>query len=169
MDSLKKIHLPWIIVSLLVLVLIVMVFKQRRSGYTPPTGNVITMMDLQEFSAFSPEQKANYVNKLAAYQPRLSKALSTNSFTNYQMILNEVMTNVMVPQPQKEAKCPRGQFSATGSQPGCMPCPVNTYCPTEGTITPKKCPQGTISNVGSINIGECISSNVSVQSSMYVR
>jgi len=94
--------IPWVIVSLIVLVVIVMVFQQRRSGYTPPTGTVITMMDLQEFSAFSPEQKANYVNKLMAHQPMLSKAASTNSITEYKMHLDQVMTESMPPPPMPQ-------------------------------------------------------------------
>ena len=105
MDALKKLPLPWIAIALLVLVLIFMV---RRSGYTPPTGAVITMMDLQEFSAFSPEQKAKYVNNLESYQPRLSNAASTNSIATYQMLLNEVMTNAIpiMPMPQMPTQPP---------------------------------------------------------------
>jgi hypothetical protein len=153
MDVLKKIPPAWAAVAVLIIIVLVLLFRQRRSGYTPPTGNVITMMDLQEFSAFSPEQKANYVNKLTAYQPRLSDALRTNSITNYQTILNEVMTNAMVqptppvPPPVPPApKCRIGYFSTTGSEPGCMPCPVNTYCPNEGMTAPMNCPSGTTSN-----------------------
>jgi len=159
MDALKKLPLPWIAIALLVLFVIVMMFQQRRSGYTPTTGAVITMMDLQEFSAFSPEQKANYVNNLAAYQPRLS--LSTDSIVNYKMILDEVMANSMpvsvsVPMPSPSLKCPPGQFSPTGSQPGCMPCPENTYCPLPGTITPTNCPSGFTSPNGSIMATSCV-------------
>jgi len=164
MDALKKLPLPWIIVSVLVLVVIVMMFQQRRSGYTPTSGAVITMMDLEEFSAFSPEQKAHYVNNLAAYQPRLS--LSTDSITNYKMILDEVMTNSMpmstptpTPTPTPSSKCPPGQFSPTGSQPGCMPCPENTYCPLPGTITPTNCPYGFTSPNGSIMATSCVQSS----------
>ena len=153
MDALKKLPLPWIAIALLVLVVIVMMFRQRRSGYTPPTGNVITMMDLQEFSAFSPERKANYVIKLADYQPRLSNALSSNSMVNYKKLLDEVMMKSMVPQMPK---CPPGQYSPTGSQPGCIQCPENTYCPLPGTITPTQCPQGTTSLAGSVMAASCV-------------
>jgi hypothetical protein len=99
MDALKKLPLPWIAIALIVLVVIVMMFRQRRSGYTPPTGGIITMMDLEEFSAFSPEQKANYVNKLMVHKPMLLKAASTNSITEYKMHLDQVMTESMPPPP----------------------------------------------------------------------
>jgi len=99
MDALKKLPLPWIAIALIVLVVIVIMFRQRRSGYTPPTGGIITMMDLEEFSAFSPEQKANYVNKLMVHKPMLSNAASTNSITEYKMHLDQVMSESMPPPP----------------------------------------------------------------------
>ena len=99
MDALKKLPLPWIAIALLVLVVIVMMFQQRRSGYTPTTGAVITLMDLEEFSEFSPEQKANYVNKLMAHKPMLSAAASTNSIMEYKMHLDQAMNESMPPPP----------------------------------------------------------------------
>ena len=127
MDALKKLPLPWIIVSVLVLVVLVMMFQQRRSGYTPPTGAVITMMDLQEFSAFSPEQKANYVNILEAYQTKLSSALSTKSLTIYKMLLDQVMTESMAmslppPMPQMPPTQPMTQMPPPPPMP--QPPPV---------------------------------------------
>jgi len=119
MDALKKLPLPWIAIALLVLVVIVIMFRQRRSGYTPPTGGIITMMDLEEFSAFSPEQKANYVNKLMAHKPMLSAAASTNSIMEYKMHLDQAMNESMPPPPIATTPPPP-------SQPIPMPQPVTT-------------------------------------------
>jgi hypothetical protein len=158
MDFVKKIPPPWFIVAVLVVIVLVLLFRQRRSGFTPPTGNVITLMDLQEYSLFSPMQKTNYVNKLMAYQPMLSNAASTNSMVRYKTLLDEVMAQgtMVVPMPIPQTKCPRGQFSTTGYQPGCTACPANTYCPNEGMLAPMNCPPGTSSNVGSIAMTACI-------------
>jgi hypothetical protein len=172
MDALKKIPLPWIVIGVLVVIVLVLLFQQRRSGFTPTAGAPITMMDLQEFSVFSPSQKQNYVDKLMAYQPKLSNAVSSNSITTYKMLLDEVMTqavigdpmipppNPMVPPPNPmvpmpPTKCPRGQFSPTGKQPGCMPCPLNTYCSMEGMTAPTRCPTGTRSPMGSSSASMC--------------
>ena len=156
MDALKNIPLPWIALGLLSIIVIIMLFRQRRSGYTPPTGNVITMMDLQEFSAFTAQQKANYVNKLKDYQNKLSNAVSTNSITTYKMLLDEVMTQSLMPSTGVP-KCPPGMFSLTGSPP-CAPCPLNTYCPNQGTTTQMQtqCPTGKTSPLGSIAVTMCI-------------
>lgn len=157
MDALKKIPLPWIVVGLLSLILIIVLFRQRRSGYTLPTGNVITMMDLQEYSAFSPEQKANYVNILKDYQPKLTR--ESNSFMTYNALLGEVMTRSMLPPPmngmQGQPMCPAGMFSSNGKQPGCMACPPGTFCPDQGMTKPKECPVGMTSQVGSLEMTAC--------------
>ena len=173
MDALKKIQPAWFAVAVLVVIVLVLLFGQRRSGFTPTAGAPITMMDLQEFIVFSPSQKRNYVDKLMAYQPRLSNAASTNSITTYKTILDEVMTqaviggtmpppNPMVPMPPPNpmvpmppTKCPRGQYSQTGNQPGCMPCPMNTYCPMEGMMAPTMCPAGMTSPMSSIDLSMC--------------
>jgi hypothetical protein len=159
MDVVKKIPPSWIAVAVLVVIVFVLMFRQSRSGYTPTTGAPITLMDLQEYSAFSPAQKQNYVNKLTAYQPRLSNAVSTNSFTTYKMLLDEVMINSMPgPTPPMKSKCSRGQFSQTGYQPGCMPCPKNTFCPNEGTSKPAPCPTEKSSPAGSTSNTMCTGS-----------
>jgi hypothetical protein len=153
MDFVKKISPPWIAVAVLVVIVLVLLFRQRRSGFTPTAGAPITLMDLQEYSVFSPMQKTNYVNKLMAYQPMLSNAASTNSMMRYKTLLDEVMAQgtMVGPMPLPigtQTKCPRGQFSPTGNQPGCMPCPINTYCPNEGMTAPLVCPYGTTSLMG---------------------
>jgi hypothetical protein len=155
MDALKKIQPAWFAVAVLVVIVLVLLFQQRRSGFTPSAGAPITMMDLQEFIVFSPSQKRNYVDKLMAYQPRLSNAASTNSITTYKTILDEVMTQAVIGGTMPPTKCPRGQYSPTGKQPGCMPCPMNTYCPMEGMTAPTMCPVGTRSPMGSNEMAKC--------------
>ena len=160
MDALKKIQPAWFAVAVLVVIILVLLFGQRRSGFTPTAGAPITMMDLQEFSAFSPSQKRNYADKLMAYQPRLSNAVSTNSITTYKMLLDEVMTQAVIGSPMPpvvtQSKCPRGQYSPTGNQPGCMPCPMNTYCPMEGMTAPLMCPTGMTSPMSSTAMSMCM-------------
>jgi len=158
MDALKKIQPAWFAVAVLVVIVLVLLFGQRRSGFTPTAGAPITMMDLQEFSAFSPIQKRNYADKLIAYQPRLSNAVSTNSITTYKMLLDEVMTQAVIGgtmSPLTQSKCPRGQYSTTGNQPGCLPCPMNTFCPMEGMMAPTMCPPGMTSPMSSIDQSMC--------------
>jgi hypothetical protein len=123
MDALKKLPLPWIAIALLVLVLIFMV---RRSGYTPTTGAVITMMDLHEFSAFSPEQKAKYVNNLESYQSRLSTAASTNSIMEYKMIIDQALTESMPPPPMTQTPPPPPMTQTPPPPPMPQPPPVTT-------------------------------------------
>jgi hypothetical protein len=140
--QMKK-YAPWMGVALLVIIVLILL-QRFRSKYTPPTGNVITMMDLQEFSAFSQEQKSNYVSKLEASQDKLRLAASTNSFTNYRIILDEIMNSIVMP---PEQMCQPGTYSTTG-RPLCMPCPSNTYCPSAGMTVPTPCPAETTSVAG---------------------
>ena len=162
MDALKKIPLPWIVVGLISLVVIMMVFQQRRSGYTPSVGAPMTMMDLQEFSAFTPDQKAKYNKLLAdAMVSEFPSAAASNSITTYQKSLNNILTMAMAPsasQPSASqpsgALCPFREFSPNGKMP-CNPCPENTYCPMEGMIYPMECPTNTRSPPGSRNISDC--------------
>jgi len=90
MDALKNIPLSWIVIGVLVVIVLVLLFRQCRSGFTPTAG-----------------------------------------------------------------ECPIGQFSPTGTQPGCMPCPMNTYCPMEGTIAPTLCLVGKTSPIGSVEVSMC--------------
>jgi len=97
MDFVKKIPPAWFAVAILFVIVLVMLFRQRRSGYTPATGAPISMMDLQEYSFFLPEQKEMYLKKMNEYEDRLKNAATTNDFTTYRMTLNEIMTNAFVP------------------------------------------------------------------------
>ena len=88
-------YAPWI--GLALLIIIVLILLQRfRSGYTPSAGEPITLMDLQEFSAFTPEQKAKYVNTLKEYDSKLMIAAQSKSVNNYRMFLDEIMNKTMV-------------------------------------------------------------------------
>ena len=52
----------WAVVLILI---IVVVFSQRRSGFTPTAGAPITLMDLQEYSYLTEQQKMTYRSELA--------------------------------------------------------------------------------------------------------
>ena len=108
MDFVKKIPPVWVAVAVLAVIILVMLFRQRRSGYTPAAGTPITMMDLQEFSFLRPDQQAQYRDTLGTqtYQDRLRNASLTNSVNTYQMILNEVITNAMMSPSQMPPPMP---------------------------------------------------------------
>jgi hypothetical protein len=87
MDMLKQISPLWFIILLLV---IVVLFQQRRSDYTPSPGAPITLMDLQEFSAFTPEQKTQYLEKLNSSMDILNKAKTLeNIMATVSILMNE--------------------------------------------------------------------------------
>ena len=130
MDALKKIPLPWIVVGLLSLIVIIMVFQQRRSGYTPSTGSPISLMDLQEFSVFTRDQKTQYMLKLASSANELSQAATSKSIDKFQNVLRNIITQVMnipasgpapAPAPAPAALSPPGKSSTTGNMP-CLDC-----------------------------------------------
>jgi hypothetical protein len=52
----------WAVVLILI---VVVVFSQRRSGFTPTAGAPISLMDLQEYSYFTEQQKMTYRSELA--------------------------------------------------------------------------------------------------------
>ena len=73
----------------IVLILIVfVVFVQRRSGFTPAAGAPISLMDLQEYSGFSEKQKMDYRTELSRKQTELS---AVTDYTDYSNKLNEIM------------------------------------------------------------------------------
>ena len=77
----------WVAVILLAGYIIFL--QQKRSYYVPPVGNVITMMNLQEYSSLSSQQKDFYVSQLNAAGPRL--LMSSNNMTMYQGVLTDIM------------------------------------------------------------------------------
>ena len=163
MDFVKKIPPVWIAVAVLVVVVLVLLFQQRRSGYTPTAGTPITLMDLQEFSGFTAEQKTMYSNLLTNSSNDLSQAAASKSIDALQAAIMNIMRQALGSSPILAAptaptaptasgaasQCLAGTYSSTGSQP-CTPCPVNTYCPAVGMKTPLTCPPNYTSTPGSM-------------------
>jgi hypothetical protein len=97
MDALKKIQPAWFAVAVLVVIVLVLLFGQRRSGFTPTAGAPITMMDLQEFSAFTPEQKTMYIQMITDSSQQLSQAAASKSFDAFIAIISNIIRQVMQP------------------------------------------------------------------------
>jgi hypothetical protein len=159
----------WSVVLLLIIV--VVVFSQRRSGFTPTAGTPISLMDLQEFSIFTTEQKKMYSNLLTTPEvlSQLTQAAQSKSVETLQTAIRGLMTmalnggglpppDVSQPAPPPvtpQVQCAPGSYSPTGNSP-CMPCPAGTYCATRGMITPTMCPPNTYcSTIGTITPTMC--------------
>jgi hypothetical protein len=100
MDCLKKISPAWAAVALLVVIVLVLLFRQRRSGYTPAAGTPISLMDLQEFSAFTPDQKTMYMQMITESSAQLSQAAASKSFEAFQSTLSNILRQVIqMPMP----------------------------------------------------------------------
>ena len=97
MDALKKIQPAWFAVAVLVVIVLALLFRQRRSGFTPSAGAPITMMDLQEFSAFTPEQKTMYIQMITDSSQQLSQAAASKSFDAFIAIISNIIRQVMQP------------------------------------------------------------------------
>ena len=85
----------WVVVILLAGYIIFL--QQKRSYYVPGTQTPITMMDLQEYSSLSPQQKGFYVSQLNAARPRL--LTSSNNMMMYQSALTGVMNSTFTMSP----------------------------------------------------------------------
>ena len=97
MDVIKKIQPAWFAVAVLVVIVLVLLFQQRRSGYTPTAGAPINMMDLQEFSSFTQEQKTKYGQMITESSQELSQAAASKSFDAFISIISNIMRQVMQP------------------------------------------------------------------------
>jgi len=85
----------WAIVLILILVV---VFAQRRSAFTPAAGRQISLVDLQEYAQLTELQKMNYRNTLSQATSALTLAASSNNYTQYSTKLASIMPSVfMVP------------------------------------------------------------------------
>lgn len=164
MDFVKKIPPVWAAVAVLVVIVIVLLFRQRRSGYTPTAGTPITLMDLQEFSIFTAEQKRMYSDLLTTSDilSQLKRAADSKSVENLQRAIGDVMNTVLnatespPPPTNSQVKCAPGTYSSTGNSP-CTPCPPNTYCSALGTTIPTMCPAGTTSSLtGATSSATCM-------------
>ena len=97
MDALKKIQPAWFAVAVLVVIVLTLLFQQRRSGFTPSAGAPISLMDLQEFSSFTSEQKKNYIQMIAESSQQLSQAAASKSFDAFISIISNIIRQVMQP------------------------------------------------------------------------
>ena len=86
----------WAVVLILI---IVVVFAQRRSSFTPSTGAPISLMDLQEYSSLSEKQKMDYKTELSRKLSELGSLSTAGDFTNYTTQLNNIMSSVFTMQP----------------------------------------------------------------------
>ena len=57
--------------------------------------------------------------------------------------------------PPSSPPCDAGSYSPNGYQPGCMPCPANTFCPEPGMTKPNDCQPDYISPPGSRTATAC--------------
>ena len=98
-ETVKK-YGHWFGLAVVVIVIVILLLLQKfRSGYTPPVGAQITMMDLKEFSSFTNQQKDNYNTLLSNSLNDLSAAANSNSLMAYQIILSNIMTQMESPPP----------------------------------------------------------------------
>jgi hypothetical protein len=85
----------WAVVLILI---VVVVFAQRRSSFTPSTGAPISLMDLHEYSSLSEKQKMDYKTELSRKLTELGSLSAAGNFTNYTTQLNDIMSSVFTPQ-----------------------------------------------------------------------
>jgi hypothetical protein len=130
MDCLKKISPAWAAVALLVVIVLVLLFRQRRSGYTPAAGTPISLMDLQEFSAFTPDQKTMYMQMITESSAQLSQAAASKSFEAFQSTLSNILRQaIQMPTPVVAAPPPQ-MAMPTPTPPPQMAMPTPTPPPT---------------------------------------
>ena len=154
MDFVKKIPPAWIAVGILVVVVIVLLFSQRRSGYTPTAGAPITLMDLQEFSGFTTDQKTMYSNLLTTSDvlSQIKQAADSKSIGNLQSVIMTVMNQALggsAPPPPPTMNPPPPP-PPTMNPPPPPPPTMNPPPPPPPQVTPQaKCNPGTYSPTGS--------------------
>ena len=155
MDFVKKIPPAWIAVGILVVIVIVLLFSQRRSGYTPTAGAPITLMDLQEFSGFTTEQKTMYSNLLTTSDvlSQLKQAAESKSVENIQSVLANVMRKALMgvqPVPPPTMIPPPPPVTKPPPPPPPTPPTMIPPPPPPPRVTPQdKCKPGTYSPTGS--------------------
>lgn len=97
----------WAVLLILVLVVVI---SQRRSGFTPSTGAPISLMDLQEYSYLNEDKKKKYIKALLDAKSELISV--ANDQIKYTNKLNDIMKTVFtVPptetQPPTAARSPQ--------------------------------------------------------------
>jgi hypothetical protein len=127
MDALKKIQPAWFAVAVLVVIVLALLFRQRRSGFTPSAGAPITMMDLQEFSAFTPEQKTMYIQMITDSSQQLTQAAASKSFDSFISTISSIMRQVIqmappqMPAPNNMAPPPQMPMAPPPQMPMAPP------------------------------------------------
>jgi len=90
----------WAVVLILI---VVVVFSQRRSGFTPTAGAPISLMDLQEYSYFTEQQKTAYrlelTNRSSTFRSIIDNRTTTpdTKYMTYSAGLISVMKTVLTP------------------------------------------------------------------------
>jgi hypothetical protein len=98
--------------SMIFLIIVVVLFSQRRSGFTPTAGAPISLMDLQEYSALNEKQKMDYKTELLNKMSTLN-SIMTNDMTpdvKYRMYSDElgtIMRAAMMTQPPIQTMTPQ--------------------------------------------------------------
>ena len=100
----------WAIVLLLIIV--VVLFGQRRSGFTPSTGAPISLMDLQEYSVLTEKQKMDYRTELSNKMSTLTSIMTNDTTPDvkhrmYSDELGIIMRAAMMTQPPIQTMTPQ--------------------------------------------------------------
>jgi hypothetical protein len=100
----------WAIVLLLIIV--VVLFGQRRSGFTPTAGAPISLMDLQEYSVLTEKQKMDYRTELSNKMSTLTSIMTNNTTPDvkhrmYSDELGTIMRAAMMTQPPIQTMTPQ--------------------------------------------------------------
>jgi hypothetical protein len=114
----------WAIVLLLIIV--VVLFGQRRSGFTPTAGAPISLMDLQEYSVLTEKQKMDYRTELSNKMSTLTSIMTNDTTPDvkqrmYSDELGTIMRAAMVTQPPVQTMTP--QQPPASQQPMMPPAP----------------------------------------------
>jgi len=100
----------WAVV--LILIVVVVLFSQRRSGFTPTAGAPISLMDLQEYSVLTEKQKMDYRTELSNKMSTLTSIMTNNTTPDvkhrmYSDELGTIMRAAMMTQPPIQTLTPQ--------------------------------------------------------------
>ena len=87
-----------LVIFILAVVLALIVYR-KVSGFTPQPGQPISMMDLQEFSYLSVEQKNTYSNLLTQNSKSLQSAAQSRNFNMYRQTLDGFLRDAILTPP----------------------------------------------------------------------
>jgi hypothetical protein len=100
----------WAVV--LILIVVVVLFSQRRSGFTPTAGAPISLMDLQEYSVLTEKQKMDYRTELSNKMSTLTSIMTNDTTPDvkhrmYSDELGTIMRAAMMTQPPIQTMTPQ--------------------------------------------------------------